>query len=248
MAIVKSADRVMSIFELLKDYPTGLTPKDIAEKLSMPQSSTFHLVQTLCARHYLSVTERKTYKLGPKLIQVGTKALEIMDVNVEAQPYLRTLMEKTEETVFMAVMIEREMVYAAKVDNYRSVRTGAQIGMRKPLYCTGLGKAFLAFLPEEVSNEVLKDLELVEVTKNTITDPELLKQQLVQFRRKGFAIDDEENETGLYCLAAPIYNAAGEMIAAVSVAGPKRRMMVRREKLIEELLLTARKISEQNGY
>ncbi|MCP3028580.1 IclR family transcriptional regulator [Halobacillus sp. A5] len=245
---VKSAGRVIDIMNLLKDYPGGLPLKEIAAKLSLPQSSTFHLIQTMHSRQVLTVTERKQYKLGPKLIQIGTRALETLDVNTEAQPLLRELMEKVEETIFMAVLMEKELVYVAKVDNYRSVRTSAQIGMRKPLYCTGLGKAFLAFLPEAVSDNILSSIDMEAITNNTITDPEVLKAQFPQFRAQGYAIDDEENENGLFCLAAPIYNAAGEMIAAVSVAGPKSRVSPRHPFIAEELQHTAKVISQRNGY
>ncbi|MFD2922416.1 IclR family transcriptional regulator [Halobacillus naozhouensis] len=245
---VKSADRVIHILDLLKDFPAGLTLKEIAGRLSLPQSSTFHLLQTMEARRFLSLTDRKMYKLGPKLIQIGTRALETLDVNAEAQPYLQELMEKVEETVFMAIMLEQELVYVAKVDNYRSVRTSAQIGMRKPMYCTGLGKAFLAFLPAPVTANLLSEMDMPAITKTTVTDRAQLNKQLTEFRQQGFAIDDEENEGGLYCLAAPVFNAAGEMVAAISVAGPKNRVYPRQTDIVEELLSTARAISEQTGF
>lgn len=245
---VKSADRVIDIIDLLKDFPRGLTLKEIAEKLSLPQSSAFHLLQTMQARQFLSITERKAYKLGPKLIQIGTRALETLDVNAVAQPYLRELMESLEETVFMAVMLGHELTYVAKVDNYRSVRTSAQIGMRKPVYCTGLGKAFLAFMPEQVKNNILSGIDRPQITKNTITDLATLNEQLSEFRLQGYAVDDEENEGGLYCLAAPVFNAANEIIAAISVAGPKNRVYPRQSEIVKRLLSTAEAISEQTGF
>ncbi|MGI8316710.1 IclR family transcriptional regulator [Halobacillus mangrovi] len=245
---VKSADRVIDILDLLKDFPDGLTLKEIANKLSLPQSSTYHLLQTLEKRGLLLVTERKSYKLGPKLIQIGTRALQTLDINTEAQPHLRKLMEQVEETVFMAVMIEQELVYVAKIDNPRSVRTSAQIGMRKPMYCTGLGKAFLAFLPEPVKENIVADMEMPAITSNTITNKHELNEQLSVFRKQGYAIDDGENESGLYCLAAPVYNASGEMVAAVSVSGPKDRVYPRSEEIVEELLKTAKTISERAGF
>lgn len=246
--VVKSADRVIDIIDLLKDFPRGLTLKEIADKLSLPQSSTFHLLQTMQARQFLSVTERKAYKLGPKLIQIGTRALETLDVNAVAQPYLQELMESLEETVFMAVMLGHELIYVAKVDNYRSVRTSAQIGMRKPVYCTGLGKAFLAFMPEQVKDNILSGIEMPAITQNTITNPETLNEQLAEFRMQGYAIDDEENEGGLYCLAAPVFNAAGEIIAAISVAGPKNRMYPRHSEIACELLSKTKAISQETGF
>ncbi|WP_085522497.1 IclR family transcriptional regulator [Tuberibacillus sp. Marseille-P3662] len=245
---VKSAVRVLDMFELLVHYPEGLTMNDIAERLSLPQSSTFHLVRTLADYHYLIQTDLKTFKLGPKLIQVGTKALESIDINAEAGPELRRLMETVEETVFMAVLLDRELVYISKVDNHRSVRTSAQIGARKPLYCTGLGKAFLAYLPDDIREDMISESGQPAVTPNTITDAYELKTQLMQYRQQGYAIDDEESEEGLYCLAAPVFNVEGRMEAAISVAGPKDRVFSRKASIVNELKSTAEAISYKLGY
>ncbi|MFC0522884.1 IclR family transcriptional regulator [Pontibacillus salicampi] len=245
---VKSAERVIDILDLLKDVREGMTLKEIADSLSLPQSSTFHLLNTMESKGFLIVTERRSYKLGPKLIQIGTKAIETLDINSEAQPYLRRLMEKVEETVFMAVLIEQELVYVAKVDNPRSVLTSAQIGMRKPIYCTGLGKAFLAFLPESMKDRILANVDMHAVTEKTITSRLSLNNQLSLFRQQGYAVDDEENESGLYCLASPVFNASGEMVAAISVSGPKNRVYSRQAEIVEELTKTALQISERAGF
>ncbi|WP_347551370.1 IclR family transcriptional regulator [Pseudalkalibacillus hwajinpoensis] len=245
---VKSAVRVLKIFELLVEYPDGLSMREISERLSLPQSSAFHLIKTLHERRYISVTNQKIYKLGPKLIQIGTKALENLDLTTEAEPHLRRLMENVEETVFMAVLLDQELVYVAKVDNRRSVRTSAQIGARKPLYCTGLGKTFLANVTEHVRDQLLVNEELTAITNKTITDVETLKDQLNQFKAQGYSIDDEENEEGLYCLAAPVFNVEGNIIAAISVAGPKERIYPRKKTITEKLLHTSKAISESIGY
>jgi DNA-binding IclR family transcriptional regulator len=244
---VKSAERVIKILELLSRFPDGMTVKEISNALSYPQSSTFNLVQTMAHHQFLVQNASKKYKLGPKLIQIGTRARESLDVHTEAHPYLVQLMNRVEETVFMAVLSGDEMVYVAKIDNNRSIRTSAQIGSSKPLYCTGLGKAFLSFLPVEERERLLAKTQWFPVTRRTITDADELRKQLLEFRRLGYAIDDEESEEGLFCLAAPVFDANRRLIAAISVAGPRERMHKRKDEIIRCLMETAAHISERMG-
>jgi DNA-binding IclR family transcriptional regulator len=245
---VKSAKRVLEIFELLAGYPNGLSIKEISEKLSSPQSSVFNVVKTLASEGYLNQDYGKKYKLGAKLIHIGRSAMDSLDLTNIGTPYLTSLMNHVQETVFMAILSEEELVYIAKIDNNRSIRTTAQPGFRKPLYCTGLGKAFLAFLPSEKRNNILDKTELLPITEKTITVRSELEQQLEFFNKQGYSIDDEENEEGLYCLAAPIYGGGNELMAAISVAGPKERMLSRKEDILSELVKTAGEISSSIGY
>lgn len=244
---VKSAERVLHIFELLMRHSNGLTVKEIAENLSFPQSSTFNLVQTLHSEGYLRQDSLKKYRLGPKLIPIGVSAMESFDLYTEGMPYLSQLMDSVQETVFMAVLSDDQLVYVAKVDSNRSIHTSAQPGSRKPLYCTGLGKSFLTFLPADESAELLNRIKMESITPNTITDRIQLEEQLSEFREKGYCIDDEENEEGLMCLAAPVFGSARSIQAAISVAGPKQRIIPRKDSIAENLKNTARLISESIG-
>ncbi|MFJ5621612.1 IclR family transcriptional regulator [Peribacillus loiseleuriae] len=245
---VKSAERVLRVFELLSRKPHGLTIKEISETLSFPQSSTSGLIGTLFREGYLSLDSSNTYKLGPKLIQVGSAAMESLDISSQGFPYLKRLMEDVQETIFMAVLSDQDLVYVAKIDNNRSIRTTAQPGGQKPLYCTGLGKAFLAFMPEQKRSAILNAVELLPITKQTITDKQQLKEQLRIFQQLGYSIDDEENEEGLFCLAAPVYGADYSIQAAISVAGPKERMKKQKDHIVEKLILTSKEISVSIGY
>lgn len=244
---VKSAARVLEVFECLNDFPEGLTMKELGEQLSLPQSSMFQLVGTLHEKKYLVKTEDKRYKLGPKLIHIGARAMESIDLYAEAQPFLRRLMERVEETVFMAVLAEREVVYVSKVDSRRSVSTSAQIGSRKPLHCTGLGKAFLAFLPQGQSEEIFSDTTLNRMTPKTVTNEFELKRQLESYRQQGYAVDDGENEEGLFCLAAPVFDVNQQIVAAISIAGPRERIVRQEAEISHHLLATAGRISARIG-
>lgn len=245
---VKSAERVLRVFELLAANKEGLSVKEISELLSFPQSSTSNLISTLYHEGYLNLDSSKRYKLGSKLVQIGTIAMESVDIASQGKPYLKKLMEETQETVFMAVLSRDELVYVAKIDNNRSIRTTAQPGYSKPLYCTGLGKAFLAFMPESERKAILENTELLPITSHTITNREELENRLTIYNEIGHSIDDEENEEGLYCLAAPVFGINKTLQAAISVAGPKERMISRKEFIIEKLLQTSKEISESIGY
>lgn len=245
---VKSAKRVLLVFDLLAKHPEGLTIKEISSKLSFPQSSTSGLIETLYTNSYLTADHFRRYKLGPKLIQLGGAAKDSLDLYAQGLPFLKTLMEGVQETVFMAVLDQSELAYIAKINSNRSIRTTAEPGKSKPLYCTGLGKAFLTFLPVDRKINIVDNLRLEPITDKTITNKEELLKQLEWFAKQGYSIDDEENEEGLYCLAAPVYGADQIIEAAISVAGPKERMLKQKEMIVEKLLDTAGKISGNIGY
>ena len=245
---VKSAERVLRVFELLSLYPEGLTIKEISEALSIPQSSTSGLIETLLTNRYLTADAFRKYNLGPKLVQLGNIAMDSLDISSQGTPYLKQLMEEVQETVFMAMLEDSELVYLVKLSSNRSIRTTAEPGKSKPLYCTGLGKAFLSFLPPNKKEEMISQLKLEPITQKTITNKESLLQQLELFAQQGYSIDDEENEEGLYCLAAPVYGVNHTIQAAISVAGPKERMLKQREIILEKLLETSIKISNSLGY
>lgn len=244
---VKSAFRVLEIFELLSKYKSGLAIKDISEKLNIPQSSTSNLVKTLYDSGYITQGESKKYILGVRLIQLGTIAMESFDISVAAKPILKKLVDKIQETVFLAIRSHHEVVYIVKIDSNRSVSTSAQPGYRKPLYSTGLGKVFLAFMPEEERNEILSNVELVPITSHTITDKDLLIRQLEQTKVQGYSIDDEEGEEGLYCIAAPVWTLDRNIEAAISVAGAKERMINNKDVIIQCLLNSVNEISGNFG-
>ena len=245
---VKSAERVLKIFELLESSSDGLTNKDISSRLQFAPSSTIALLQTMAENGYLSVDEQKRYSLGGKLVSLGAVAASRFDIGRMATPYLKHLMQTLGETSFLGVLSGDEIVYIAKENCERTINTNAQIGSRKPVYCTGLGKAFLAFLPPEESRDIVNKLDFHKYTDNTIMDIQELRSQLQEFRLQGFATDDQEIEENLWCLAVPIYDGYHRMVAAISVSGPKERMMDKKELITQEMLKAVRGLSKELGY
>lgn len=245
---VKSAKRVMKILDILVDYPEGLSSNEISQKLELPPSSTFNLLHTIADSNYLYKDSNKKYRLGPKLIPIGTSALESLDIYEMGMPHLKKLMETVEETVFMAVLSDDELFYIAKVDSNRSIRTTAQPGNRKPLHCTGLGKALLAFMPEAERKRILERVPLTAYTNKTVVNQAVLEEQLEYYQNLGYSIDDEESEEGLYCFAAPVFGVNHELMAAISVAGPKERVQGKSDTITAEVAMIAAHISKDLGY
>lgn len=246
--IVKSAFRVIQILDLLAERREGMTVQEISDALAIPQSSAFNLLNTLFESDTLTYERAgKMYALGSKAVKWGFSALESIDVAKLGSESIERLRDEVNETVFMALRSEDHLVYIAKKDSTRSIRTTALLGSTKPLYCTGLGKAFLTFMNQEEKSELLKKMKLERINQHTITDIHQLNQQIVKFHEQGYAIDDEESELGLYCLAAPIYDYSNEMVAAISVAGPKERMLAQKPFILKKLIIAASQISGKMG-
>lgn len=245
---VKSAERVLQILELLEGSPSGMTNKEISQRLGFAPSSTLGILQTMLDHGFLMADEGKRYSLGGKLVRLGDIAASRFDIGKIAGPYLRRLMNTLEETCFLAVLSGDEIVYIAKEWCEQTINTNANIGSRKPVYCTGLGKAFLAFLPRQESSEIIAQIEFEGYTKKTVRNKEELGKQLEQFRKQGYSIDNEEIEEGLWCIAVPVYDGSRRMVAAISVSGPIDRMLSKKDRLTRELLETSRKLSGQLGY
>ena len=232
----------------MTEYPTGLTAKEIGDKLGYAPSSTFQLIKNLAERDYLLINEKKIYSLGPKLIHLGACTSEYLNINQIAKPILKKIVEKVNETIFLAIMSDKEVVYIDRVDSFRSMWTNVRIGSRKPLHCTALGKAFLTFSNYEKSKEIINQINLVPHTKNTITDKDMLIEELNIFRSLGYTVDDEELVEGMLCISVPIYDYKKDVVAALSVSGPKKRILQNEEIIINSLLSASNEISMKIGF
>lgn len=166
---------------------------------------------------------------------------------------MRDLAEGTRETVHLVFLDRNEIVYLDKLEaanNHSSLRMASRVGLRIPAHSSAVGKVLLSHLPEETLNDLLREKGLPKRTENTITDPGQLKSHLKMVRRKGYAIDDEENEKGIRCVAAPIQDEAGKVVAAISVSGPAFRITKKgiQETLKKEVMETALKVSQRLGF
>ncbi len=190
--------------------------KALSAALGLSRSTTHRILSALAKAGYLRHEPRKGYRLGPKLIRLGFKAYGQLHLPSLARPHLEALRDATRETVHLAVLEGSEVVYIDKVPGYRELQLASQIGSRFPAQSTALGKALLAWLPEEKSREAF--IPGRRRTPRTLADWEQFREELRRVRERGYAVDLEENEPGVRCVAAPIFDVRGEVVAAVSVS------------------------------
>lgn len=220
--------------------------KRLAETLGLSRSTAHRILSTLSRAGYLRHEPRKGYFLGPKLIRLGFKAYGQLHLPALARPHLEALRDATKETVHLAVLEGREVVYIDKVPGKRELVLASQIGSRFPAQSTALGKAILAFLPEERWREAF--IPGLNRTPRTLGDYERFREELRTTRVRGYALDLEENEPGVRCVAAPILNVQGEPVAAVSVSTASIYLDEHRiPEVAEAVQETARRISLELG-
>ena len=252
--LVQTIEKVSSILDILGQYPKGISIRDLSAGLRLPKGTTHRLLSSLNYFGYVRQDSRtKKYLLGFKLVELGHLLLSQIDLRREAEPFLKGLAERTRETVHMVFLDRNEIVYIDKVEsdhNASGLRMASRVGLRNPAHSCAVGKVLLAHLPEEDVDRIIKEKGLSRRTENTIVDPMELKVHLKQVRRQGYAIDDEENEKGIRCVAAPIYSEAGKAVAAISISGPAVRVTRRlvQEFLRGEVMKTALEISQKLGY
>lgn len=252
--LVQTIKRVSLILDILGQSPQGISIRDLSEKMKLPKGTTHRLLSSLSYFGYARQDPKtKNYSLGFKLVELGNILLSQIDLRKEAEPFLRELAEKTKETVHMVFLDRDEIVYIDKIElnhNPSGLRMASRIGLRNPAHSCAVGKVLLSHLTEEELNQIIHEKGLLKRTDNTITDPTKLKDHLKVVRSQGFAIDDEENERGIRCVAAPIYNEKSKAVAAISISGPAFRITkkVIQDSLKKEVMETANKISKRLGY
>ncbi len=252
--LIQTIERVSAIFEVLARSSKGMSLGELAEKVQLPKGTTHRLLSSLRYFDYVQQDRKtKTYSLGFKLVELGSSLLEQIDLRKEAEPFLYDLSRRTKETVYLAILDRTEVVYLEKIEPEDAsvvLRTTSKVGQRNAANSCALGKALLAQLPDEELEDILKEMPFVPKTTNTITDPGQLKDHLKGIRARGYATDDEESEEGIRCVAAPIRNERGIVIAAVSVSGPAIRVTRQKiqDTLKDEVMATALEISKKIGF
>ena len=222
---VQSVDRALEILNILQKEPHGIGVTRLSEKLDVSKSTAHRLLMSLLKENFVQQDEdNQRYHLGLRLMELGQTVTDQLDIRQIASPIMHGLVETTGETTHLVIRDRSEIVYIDKIENSKTIRMFSNIGKRAPMHCTGVGKAILAFLPEEQIHWVIEQSGLPRFTDTTITDREELLQHLEEIRSRGYSIDNEEHEKGIKCAAAPILNSKGEVVAGISVAGPIMRI------------------------
>ncbi|RTI01274.1 IclR family transcriptional regulator [Thermus scotoductus] len=237
---VKTLERGLSVLQALAELKeAGLSP--LAERTGLTKSTLYRLLQTL-VRHGFVEEERGVYRVGPKAFAVG-QVYPRQNLLLAAHPEMEALAAETGESVNLAVLAGREALYLDQAEGARLVRLFTAPGSRAPLHATGVGKVLLAFrgIPEGLS--------LTPYTPYTLTRLEDLKRELETVRRKGYALDNEERELGVRCVAAPVFGPGGEVVAALSLSAPASRLSLEEaHRLAPRVMEAARKASLRLGF
>ncbi len=246
---VRALERALRILHLLSDGRSWRL-SDISEALNMSSSTAFRLLSTLASYGYIERdTQTGGYSLGLACLELARAYYEASDIRRHARPVLEALRDSTTETVHLAILDNWEVFYLEKLQGLHAIGLmSSAIGGRFPAYCTGLGKVLLAYHdPQEVRAHYAKD-GLKRFTDTTITDADELVAHLQQVRAQGYALDLGEHEAEVHCVAVPISDIEGHVVAAISVSGPAGRVDAQDQAFIDAIKQAARAISHTLGH
>jgi IclR family KDG regulon transcriptional repressor len=237
---------------LLKSFSEGeaeIGVTSLSRRLGVAKSTVYRLASTLVSEGLLEQNpETEKYRLGMSLFGLGALVRQRMNVATDARPFLFHLREATGETVHLAILEGPDIVFVLNLESNHAIRMRADLGARKPAFCTAEGRAMLAYQPDDVVNEAL-GRRLVPRTPKTIIDAQQIRAALDDVRAHGYATEDEQSELGMRSVAAPIRNANGRVVAAIGLAGPMQRISDEALATFAPLVAdAARTISARLGY
>jgi DNA-binding IclR family transcriptional regulator len=250
MPIIQAVDRALRILDLFNEYETELKITEISKRMGLHKSTVHSLLKTLEAHGYiLQDPDSGKYRLGLKLLERGNLILQGMDLRNIAKKTLMELSLKTGLTVHLVILDGKEGVYIDKVEGTSGTVMYSRIGRRVPIHSSAVGKVLVAFKESHELREILADYVYTSHTPNTITNETDFLAELANVRAMGYAVDNQENEWGVRCFAAPIWNHTKQVIAAISMSTPISGQTNRTdEQIVDHLKKAASKISAQIGY
>lgn len=250
MPIIQSVDRALRILDLFDDHTTELKITEISHRMMLNKSTVHSLLKTLQQHHYIDQNpDNGKYRLGMKLLERGNAVTSHLDLRSVAKRYLVAMSVKTGHTLHLVVLDGKEGVYIDKVEGTSATIVYSRIGRRVPVHSSGVGKVLVAFKSEEELKSILQGYVYKKQTPNTLSNEQDFLKELEEVRRNGYALDREENEPGVCCIAVPVRDYTGNVIAAASLSMPSPRLnREETDQLIPELKELGDKISEQMGF
>lgn len=246
---VDAAAKALELLNVFSFRERRFSLTDLAARTGIPRATAFRLLSTLEQAGFIA-KEGPEYRLGIKCLVLGNVVAADLDVREKAHPHLVALRDATRETTHVAVLHQWQVVYLERVPSPQPVGfMQSRAGAILPAYCTALGKTLLAYRPESEVAVWAGSQSLTALTPYTNTSPKKLLEELRVVRDRGYALDEQEHEIGVRCVAAPIWNHRGEVVAAISVAGPEYRMpaMLAGSTVAEQVCASARAISLELG-
>jgi len=219
MGEIQSLARGLKVLDLLGQSREGVSITELAAALGVDKGSASRLVSTLARYGYAGKDgSTRRYRLGPQVVSLSRSLLLGMPLRETAKPFLHELTGRTGECSHLAVLMQGKALYVDQVESPATLRVNVEVGQTAPLHCTALGKVLLACGDPELP------MPLEAFTPRTLTDPDRLAKHLAQVRRQGYAVDDEEYDRGVRCLAAPVYGLGAAVVGAIGISGPATRM------------------------
>jgi IclR family KDG regulon transcriptional repressor len=247
---IESVAKALTILLLFKFNKSEWGVTEISRELGMQKSTVYRLLTTMLEFGFVRKSDDgSAYRLGLSLFELGNVAANSFDFRDTVVAYMRKLAEQCGESVHLGVLSDQEVMSIEAVETRSSLKPTIIVGGRAPLYCTGIGKALLAFLPAEERMAIIKTINFKKFTKQTIIDSKLFEEELELTRKRGYAIDKMEHEIGITCVAAPLFDCNGAVVGSLSISGPSVRLTPERLAKCSELLMTTvGQISRDLGY
>jgi DNA-binding IclR family transcriptional regulator len=244
-----AVERALGMLEAAAQSPNGLSNAELSRRLNIPKSSASYLLRTLETQGYLARDpENGKYKVGLKILSLSRGALGGIDVRGVAFPIMRRLMQQTGLTCHLAVLDGAEAVYVEKIEPEGFIRMDTWVGRRMKVHATSVGKAIVAYLPEEQLQDIVRKSGMEKRTAKTITTMPRLVRELEKVRAQGYAMDDEENNLGARCVGAPVFDERG-IAASVGLSGTTQQVSSQTlPRIVEALKDATRHISMGMGY
>ncbi|BFM50588.1 IclR family transcriptional regulator [Marinomonas sp. THO17] len=204
--------------------PVPLRFAELVDLSELPKATAHRQLNTLLEHGLVRFDEHKqAYYPGYGLLALAHRTWANLDIRDVAAAPMRDLWSSTQETIHLAVLDDAEVIYIDKLESPKSLRLYSAVGKKGPVYCTGVGKAILAYLPEAKQQDIIHQQNFIRHTEHTLTTPQALEGNLQQIKDTGISLDLEEHEIGIKCVAAPIFNARHQVVAAISVTAPAFR-------------------------
>lgn len=221
MTLIQSISRALEILELFDENHRSFSIKEISTKLDLNKSTIHSILKTL--KHYgyiMQVQDTAEYALGWRLYERGNLLMNQVEIKPVAHKYLMKLNHLTNETVHLVTRVDREAIYIDKINGNNTLVIYSRIGKKVPLHCSAVGKVLTAYLEQDQFENIFKYYEFKPATANTILTHEAFLSEIEKVREQGYAVDNEENEAGIYCMAMPVYDYTQKVVAAISISSP----------------------------
>ena len=247
---INSIDRALNLLELLASDGEALGVTELSKRLNIDKSMVYRLLSTLAIRGYVEQDEEsRKYSLGLKVVELAGMKLSTVEIFSVARPLLKELVKRTGETAHLAMMVQHEIICLDKEEGPAILNIRGGIGDKYPPHASAIGKAILAYLPDEEMKVIFRKHGMPKYTSRTVTSLSVLKKNLKSIREQGYALNDEETYIGVRSIAAPVRERKGVVVASLGISGPVQRLTDEKmESLVEAVIEIADRVSAELGH